>query len=372
MLPKERVLRAVNHEEPDRVPVDFWAEPRTLQKLAAFLGLEGGAFAALDGDERLEPAQRALEPFLSHFGSDIREVSPRYCGPPLPEFADGSRTGIFGERAMFVETEHDSYWHVVSYPLAAARRPEDIWQHRWPDPDWFDYECVVAQCRAYSEYAIVSGSYSVWNFSFFTRGMDRILVDLVSAPEIADAVIEAHTRFALGYYERLLQTAKGLIDIVRTYDDYGMQQGLMMSPALWRRFIKPRLAELVELVHSYGAKFMLHSCGSVVEVIADLIEIGVDILDPVQTRARGMCPEDLKESFGQYLCFHGGLDTQEVLPHGRPEEVEKEVIRLVKVFGRGGGYIFNSSQALLPDIPPENIEAAYRAAREYGKYPLDP
>jgi uroporphyrinogen decarboxylase len=278
---------------------------------------------------------------------------------------------MFGCRSVTVQTEFGSYDHYLSYPLEDVTTPEEVLENPcWTDPDWFDYESLKPQCQMAQGYAILTGSFSIWNFSFFTRGMEQILLDLALSPEIADAVIEGHARFAMQYYERTLEAGGGLIDIVRTYDDYGTQLGPMMRPETWRELIKPRLAALVDLVHSYGAKFMLHSCGSVADLLPDIIDAGVDILDPVQTKAKGMDPEVLKERFGSQICFHGGLDTQDVLPHGSAQDVEKEVKHLLRIFAPGGGYLFNSSQALLADTPLDNVEAMYKAAIRWGRYPI--
>jgi uroporphyrinogen decarboxylase len=347
-----------------------------LDKLLRGLGyLSEGDAASADAVQHAASIQesmlQAYAQLLDGFDTDFREIHPTYIGPPPQEFPDGSRASMFGCRSVTVHTEFGSYDHYLSYPLQDATTPEQVLEHScWMDLDWFDFESLGPQCAMAKDYAVLTGSFSIWNFSFYTRGMEQILLDLAMSPEIADAVIEGHTRFAMRYYERTLEAGKGSIDIVRTYDDYGTQLGLMMRPDTWRALIKPRLAALVDLVHSYGAKFMLHSCGSVVDVLPDIIEAGVDILDPVQTKAKGMDPVVLKEQFGSQICFHGGLDTQDVLPHGSAEDVEQEVRHLLRVFAPGGGYLFNSSQALLADTPLENVQAMYRAAHRWGNYPM--
>ena len=377
MNSKERVLMAINYAEPDRVPVDFWAEPEMLGKLLdRFGGLPEGYRAQSDAVRHSAAIAKAMyqayERLLLHVGSDIREVHPEYTGPPPREFDDGTRESVFGCRVRPVQTRYGVYHHALVFPLENAGSVQEVLDSDcWPDPDLYDYQGVVDRCAYYGNYATMSGSFSIWNFTFFTRGTEQILLDLgESPPDIADAIIEKHSEFCMAYYERLLNAAKGRIDIIRTYDDYGTQRGLMMSPRIWCKLVKPRLAALVELVHSYDTKFMLHSCGSVAEVIPDIIETGVDILDPIQTKAAGMAPEELQAQFGGQICFHGGLDTQDVLPHGSTEDVAEEVKHLLRVFAPAGGYIFNSSQALMPDTPVENVEAMYQAARRWGNYPI--
>jgi uroporphyrinogen decarboxylase len=376
MNSKERVFMAINHAEPDRVPIDFWATPPMLSRLLRELGyLPGEDMARTDAVQHAATVRQAMMQayirLLEGFDADFREIHPAYIGPPPQEFPDGSRTSMFGCRSITVQTQFGTYDHYISYPLDEVTTPEEVMEHScWMDPDWFDYESLGPQCAMAKDYAVLTGSFSIWNFSFFTRGMEKILLDLALLPEVADAIIECHTRFAMQYYERTLEAGNGAIDIVRTYDDYGTQLGLMMRPATWRKLIKPRLVALVDLVHGYGAKFMLHSCGSVIDILPDIIDAGVDILDPVQTKASGMEPETLKERFGSQICFHGGLDTQDVLPRGSPEDVEEEVKHLLRVFAPGGGYLFNSSQALLLDTPLENVQAMYKAARQWGCYPI--
>ena len=367
---------ALAHAEPDRVPVDFWAEPEMLGKLLArYRGLAADHRAESDAVQHSavidDAIMAAYDQLLLEVGSDIREVQPRYTGPPPKQFADGTQESIFGGRSRPVQTRYGTYHHALYFPLEDASTVEQVLDSDcWPDPEQYDYAAMIPQCDVHADYAILSGSFSIWNFSFFTRGMERMLLDLAEAPEMADAIIDRHSAFCMAYYDRLLAATGGRVDIVRTYDDYGTQRGLMMSPRIWRQIVKPRLAALVDLVHAYGSKFMLHSCGSVAALIPDIIEAGVDILDPIQTHAAGMSPEALREQFGGQICFHGGLDTQDVLPHGSPEDVVTEVQHLLRVFAPGGGYIFNSSQALMPDTPVENIDAMYRAARRWGRYPI--
>lgn len=164
---------------------------------------------------------------------------------------------------------------------------------------------------------------------------------------------------------RAIEESDGQIDIIFSGGDIGTQRGMMLSPDLWRKYIKPWSKQLIKPFKEMGLKTFYHSCGSIVPVIEDFIEMGLDVLDPVQPKAEGMDPEYLKEHFGDRLSFHGGIDEQEILPLGAPEDVEKEVIRLINILGKNGGYIVAAAHAIQPDTPVENVLAMYRTACEY-------
>jgi uroporphyrinogen decarboxylase len=169
--------------------------------------------------------------------------------------------------------------------------------------------------------------------------------------------MDRFTDFYLDFFDRMLTAANGRIDILRTADDLGTQRGLFFSPEMFRTFIKPRLKKLVDMTHSHGVKFLFHSCGAIRPLIEDLIEIGVDILDPLQAAADGMEPQALKNAYGDRICLHGGICTQYLLPGGTPEEVRCEVRRRLDILGRGGGFILAPCHVLQADVPTENILA---------------
>jgi uroporphyrinogen decarboxylase len=185
---------------------------------------------------------------------------------------------------------------------------------------------------------------------------------------MAHFIMDRFTDFYLGYFDRMLTAAGGRIDILRQADDLGTQRGPFFSPQMFRTFVKPRTAKLVDLAHSHGVKFMFHSCGAIRPLIEDLIEIGVDILDPLQAAAEGMEPQDLKDSYGDRLCLHGGICTQYLLPRGSPDEVRAEVRRRIEVLGDGGGYILAPCHILQLDVPTANIVAMSETgqAHRYG------
>ncbi|MBC8507917.1 MAG: hypothetical protein H8D34_23870 [Chloroflexi bacterium] len=198
--------------------------------------------------------------------------------------------------------------------------------------------------------------------------MDNLLCDMIISPSMAEYIIDRYTDFYVDYYSAMFEATQGRIDILRIADDFGTQIGSLISMELFSKFIKPKVKKLVDMAHAYGVKVMFHSCGSVIDYIDELIEVGVDILDPIQTQAERMDPAYIKQRFGEKICLHGSLDTQYTLPKGSVEEVIEEVKDRISVLGPGGGFIIAPSHTLQPDVPIQNIEAIYRTAREYGNY----
>ena len=337
MTSKERVYKAIAHQTPDRVPVDYWAQGQVNQTLMEHFGLSD------------------YESLLGVLGVDFRVVRPHYVGAELKD-ADEQPVNLFGVRSR------GTYSAAVSnVPLKDATTVKEIEDHPFPSPDWYDYSGVDDECEKYPEYAVVGGA---WSPFFCTAcsmmSMESLLVAMAWYPEVVECL---HTKIVDFFYEvsrRQFEAAQGKMDIFFLGDDYGMQKGLIMSLEMWRKFIKPHLARLFDLAKSFDLKVMLHSCGSIVDIIPDLIDIGLDVLDPVQVRAESMDAEFLGREFGKDLVFHGSIDTQQTLPNGTPADVAAEVKSRMDTFGNG--FICAPSQVFLPDIPVENIIALYETA----------
>jgi uroporphyrinogen decarboxylase len=360
MKPRERVLAAIDHQPPDRVPMDFAALDEVWDALLARLRL---------------PDRNSL---LEHLETDLRYVEPieiiydraRYIGPPLETGPGGEWADIWGVRRRPVRYEHGVYQEIVRYPLEGVEDPAQLLDHRWPQPDWFDYSDVAEQCRRYSgRYALVGGGWgAVFGDSYRILGLEHFLESLLLAPDVVREVVRRVEAFYLGVNERIFEAAAGMLDIYYFGNDLGTQRALLMSPPAIREFLAPSFKRLTEQAKSYGLKVMFHSCGAISEAIPIILEQGIDVLDPIQVGAAGMAPERLKAEYGDRLAFHGGLDTQGVLPFGTPADVAAETTRLVEVMKPGGGYIFGPSQELQPDVPLDNILAMYRTCREVGQY----
>jgi uroporphyrinogen decarboxylase len=247
---------------------------------------------------------------------------------------------------------------------AGAESIDDLARHPWPDAAWFDFADFAARLDAWRDFAVMASGASVFQHPTFLRGIDHLLVDMAIRPEIAHWLIDRFTDFYLVFFDRMLTAARGRIDILRAADDLGTQRSLFFSPEMFRTFIKPRLKKLIDMTHSHGVKFLFHSCGAIRPLIDDLIEIGVDILDPLQAAADGMEPQVLKDAYGGRICLHGGICTQYLLPNGTPDEVREEVRRRAAILGAGGGYILAPCHVLQTDVPTENIRAMSEAGLE--------
>jgi len=240
----------------------------------------------------------------------------------------------------------------IYHPLENVSSIDEIGKYNWPDPDDYNYNQFLRECEEFADYAVCSGPWSSFLYvACELMGMENFLVSLVEKPKIAHLLLDKIVDFYCEVVKRMFEKAKNKIDIFFMGDDYGTQDGLLISLPLWRSFISPRLKRLISLAKSYGYKVMLHSCGSVRELIPDLIQLGVDILDPIQVRAKGMEIEKLKRDFGDNISFHGSIDTQYTLPFGSPEEVKIEVIQRLEKIAPGGGFCLAPSQVFLPEIP---------------------
>ncbi len=347
---KERALRAIHHQQPDCVPVDFSARQEVTDALIRHLGLK-------DYDALLE-----------HFDVDLRYIQPieviydpkRYVGPHLRTFPDGSWEDIWGVRRRPVCISTGLYEEVCFSPLKEATTVEQVVAHRWPSPDWFDYSDIFPQCQRYSPYARVGGSWgAIFGDAYRLQGMETFLANMVLRPEVVKAIVERVEQFYYGVNERIFDAAQGQLEIYYFGNDFGTQRGLLFSGKMFHEFFAPGLARLARQAKERGMAVMFHSCGAVSELIPDFIAAGVDILDPVQSGAANMDPLKLKAEFGDKLCFHGGIDTQDLLPFGTIHQVRDRVRQLVECVGSGGGYILAPDQLLQGDVPVDNILAMY-------------
>jgi len=345
MTSRERVRAALNHVQPDRVPTDLAAVPEIWRALQERLGVND-AKAVLD----------ALD-------IDIRFIDPDYTGPPLESVeVDGDRVDrhYFGWRSRWHWNGRQLDNIIFDHPLVSAETVEDVLNYTWPSPDWFDYESIPAKCAAHEDRAIVVGHAGVYQWVTFMRGPEQVFLDMAMNPELATAMFDRCVEWELAFYERILAAGKGRIDLLRVYDDYGSQQGPLFSNEMWREYFAENTRKLCDLAHAHDAYYMQHSCGAIRPLIPELVACGVDALDPIQ-KVENMDVSELKSTFGERLTLHGGIDTQDLLPFGRPEGVEREARRYVELLNRDGGYILCSSQDYQADVPVENILAVYKA-----------
>jgi len=367
MTSRQRVLRAIDHAEPDRVPVDFWAVAEVFERLRRQWRL---------GDD---------EAVLERIGVDLRYFNgPAFVGEAAGPDADGIATDHWGVRRKLktitgARRDGTSYtWtykHLQESPLAEATTVGDIERHAWPTAEMWDYSGVKAACRriAQAGYAVVAGADRLDRTAqlkpaMYLRGTEQFMADLALEPAIAECIVAHVANYYLEYNRRFFEAADGSIDIFFMGDDMGTQASTWVAPEMYRKFFKKRFAAYCELAHAYGMKVMYHTCGNVTSLVEDFIDCGLDILQSLQPAAMGDQLARLKSEYGKELCFQGGIDIQGVLPKGTPAEVRQHVRSRVEVLAAGGGYIFGTAHNILPDTPTENILALVDAYREYGQY----
>ena len=354
MSPKERVLTAFAHAEPDRVPIDYESNPEIDLRLKRHYGL------AAEDDEGL---RRAL-------GVDFRRVGAPYAGPELHEDVSGRRISVWGIRQRWIEHETGGYWDYCDFPLREATMEEaEAWP--MPDPDDFDYDALVAQCDRHANFCVVLGSAGVGdiiNSMGMLRTMEQVLVDLVTDDEVGLRLIDRKFDIMLAQIERSLEAGLGKIDMLMLGEDLGTQKGPLIGLDLFRKHIRPRHQRFVDLAKAHDLPVMIHSCGSSSWAFEDFIEMGIHVVDTLQPEAADMAPAYLKRRFGGRLAFHGMISTAGPVAYGTPEDVVRNVRETLDIMMPGGGYALAPTHQLQSNSPTENVVAMYDAAKEYGRY----
>lgn len=369
---RERIMRAVGREEADRVPVDFagsFASTITLggyEKLKAHLGVKG------ETEVLSERSQLAVvaEEILQRFDIDTRMLihgSPERAA--IERFPDGSYRDEWG---VVRSRPHGGHYYVSGPTFPGELTAREVERFEWPDPHDPGYTRGIAEkaqdLRENTDYAVLLNlPVGFIHQSQFMRGFDRWMMDFVECPEVVEALMDRVLDLWLTICGDLMDAAEGRFDLVFYGDDVAHQGGSFLSPEMYRQYLKPRQRRLIEFVREWtSAPIVYHSCGAVASLLPDLVDIGIDVLNPVQVAAEGMDSRRLKQEFGHVLAFWGAIDTQKVLPFGTVEDVRAEVRRRINDLGRGGGYVVNSVHNIQPDVPPENICAMFDAAREFS------
>jgi len=356
MISREVVLTAFARQEPDRVPLDYDANPGIDRRLKAHFGLEH------DDDEGL---RRAL-------GVDFRKVEPVYTGRKL--HADDPDRGVvadnWGIRRKWIEHESGGYWDYVDFLLKEASE-EEVAAWPLPDPDDYDYRVIPELCRQYAPYALYTGGpglCDIINKNGMLRGVEETLVDLITTNPAGLLLAERRVDIGLEITRRTLEAAKGRIDFVFIGEDLGTQTGPLMSVELYRKTIRPYHQRFVDLAASFGLPVMIHSCGSSSWAFEDFIDMGIAAVDTLQPEAKDMAPATLKERFGDRLAFHGCISTGGSTAFGTPEDVVRDCRKILEIMMVGGGYCFAPAHQLQDNTPTENVLAMYETAVKYGKY----
>jgi len=379
---RERVLAALDHREPDRVPIDLGGNQTGIhkgayRKLIDRLGLEE-EIVIMDLVQQLaQPSERVLERL---------RVDTRYVAAGgAKSFAGGVVRRERGGRVWHDFTDEfgitwsmpddEPYYFDISHSPLAGLSLDEIRAYPFPkgdDPTRFEgLRDRALRLRNETPYAVISGiSGVVYEICWYMRGLENLFIDMMTQPQVLEAIIDRTLGFWLDWFRLFLDEAADVVDVIMIGDDLAGQNGPLFAPRLYRQIIKPRQKRLVRYIRSRTkAKIWYHSCGAVLEYLPDLLDNGIDILNPVQISAKGMDPVRLKAEFGDRLVFWGGgIDAQHVLPRASPQEVREHVRRNLEAFKPGGGYVFNNVHNIQRDVPPENVLAMFDAAYEFGKY----
>jgi uroporphyrinogen decarboxylase len=378
-----RLLSALNHQQPDRVPFDLGSTQVTGIHRTAYecwrkaLQLPCTSTRLCDIVQQLPFVE---DDFVEKLSVDIRGLFPR-CSHnwkiDIHETAGGLE--FIDEWGITHQCPHSGglYYSVVHHPLAAADlTPIEINRYSWPDAGAPERIAglrqlalsYMAQGKAVALKGIMAG---IFEMAQRLRGTENLLVDMAANEELAEFLFDKLLQLKLDFWEMALPSLADVIDVVSEADDYGTQISQIISPTMFRRQIKPRLRRLFERVRALSpkAKIFFHSCGNIRPLLPDFLELGIDILNPVHINASGMDPIRLKHDFGKEIVFWGGgIDTQQVLPYGTPQKVRDEVHRNLDIFAPGGGFVFNTIHNIQADVPVQNLMAMWDALQEYGKY----
>ena len=369
MNSRQRVLSALNHHIPDRVPIDFGGfhsgiHIKVYTELINYLGIE-------DNPKILDPIQQLAEPceeLLRRFHADIRYVYPNMI---LKHDSQGSFEDEFG--VIWVKQDRQNYITIFRHPLADAAIG-DIESYSFPNgnkncfADIRDKALKISNDGFYALSTNIGGS--IFEYCCNLRGLERWFIDMIENPHFCEALLDKVLEYWMGYYTELLGEIGDIIDIVMIGDDLAGQNGPLFSMDFYRSVLKPRQKKLIEHVKSFTeAKVCYHTCGSCFEFIPELIEIGIDILNPVQVGLKNMEPQKIKDEFGKQISLcGGGIDSGYTLALSNPADIRENVRRNLEIFKPSGGYIFSNDHNIQFDVPPENIAALFDAAYEFGFY----
>ncbi len=380
---EERIKLALEHKEPDRVPFDLGSTPVTgitvgaYKNLLAHLGIKKEEIRVIDIIQQLAEVD---EEVLERLKVDTRGLMTNPPSSWTLEIREKDGYKHFVDEWQIewrMPKEGGFYYDMYRHPLKGDITRETIDNFSWPDPS--DPARVTGLREKAQDYkakkkAIIVKSIGggFFELGFWTRGFEDFYMDFATDPSLACYLMDKLLEIRMAYWELVLKELGNDIMIVMEGEDLGVQSGTMISPEMYRKYVKPREKKLFSYIKKVAPKpvyIFFHTCGSVYEIIPDLIEIGVDILNPVQVSAAYMDTRRLKKEFGKDIVFWGGgVDTQDVLPHGTPEKVKEEVKRRIDDLAPGGGFVFATVHNIQADVPPENIMAMWEALQEYGVY----
>jgi len=378
---RERVMAAMEHRKTDRFPLAYEATFEVTENLIKHFGLDKDKDIPVSQISTFQSPIGEKEFGVDHeiilqkkLGVDLAKVIcpiskdciGNWFGLPLvKENSDGTIAGAWNIGFRRQKYGYGTYIELDSYPLASSESLDEFINHPKPSLDLWDFDALEEVVPKYKDFFILLNMNGCFDFARFIRGTEGFFMDLMLEPEKAEILLDKVNDFAIEHFEACMKRVGDQIDGVYCGDDFGSQRGLVISPELWRKYIKPRYKKLVSVVKSYGKKYFHHSCGGVRPIIPDMIEIGFDVLNPIQPRALGMDCRELAEEFGKDITFYGAIDEQHTLPFGTADDVRNEVTDRMNTLGRYGGYIVAPSHGFQPDTPIENILAMYETVLGY-------
>ena len=412
MTSRERILASIRHQEPDQVPVDLGSTPSSgisaiaYHNLKHYLGITKGHTRVYDVVQQLAQPEDMI---LERYGVDVLDIGrmfndreqdwydvtlPQGIPVQFPSWfrpavrpsgawdayaADGTRIATMPVGATFFDQTYFPYQddYPADYKDLAKEMPKIHWaglvHSPWDhasEPDFWQQlrERAIALRNSSDRALVIVAGCNLFEWGTFLRRIDNFLMDLVLNPVEVERLLDALMEIHLDTLEKVCNAVGDVADILRFGDDLGMDTGPFMSPQVYRKLFKPRHTILCDYVKTHSQMHtFLHSCGSIYRLLPDLIEAGYDIINPVQINTRDMEPEHLKREFGQDITFWGGgADTRHVLNRATPSDVKDHVRELLDIFAPGGGFVFNTVHNILPDVPPENIEAMFEAVDEFN------
>jgi len=373
LTPRERVRKTLNHEEPDRIPIDTggWLSGIcyiAYENLKKKLGVttETTLLNPITGVANID------ETILKQLHIDTRYIYPKDAKNYDPKWRDdNSFADEWGIRWRKPQSSY--YYDVAEYPLRDAGM-DTLKNYQWPDPkaegrtDGLVEKAQTLFNQGYAIFTVVPGPFE---FCTYLRCSENLFVDTVTNVSFFDALLDKVTEILIELNNCFLDVVGPYIDNIMYYSDLGDQRGPLINPRFWREHVKSREIEYVKAIkRKTKAKVSFHTCGTFWEFREDVLQMGIDVMNPIQTTAADMEPVRLKKYFGKRMSYWGGVDGQRILPFGSPEEVRNETRRMICALGPGGGYIFGSCHNIQNDVPPENILALFNEAYEFGTYPL--
>jgi len=382
MTPRERVLLALNHKEPDRIPIDLGGTIVSSIAKSSYVALKQHLGLPLEDIKLLDYVQQLPyvdDPLMQRFGVDLRMVQlPAATTAGVDIFEEGDYYAFIDRwgSKLHMPKHNGFYFDWVDFPIKEPTMVA-LDNYHWPRPDPVEVNVKLAERARHlyenTDYALVGSAViggGIFEQPARTMGLPNFLMALVSEPAFADRLMDKITDIYIESCNNYLDHAGQYIHVFTFWDDVAGQNGWLIRPELYRKMIKPKQRRLVDAIKKKtNAKLFYHSCGATRDLIPDLIDLGFDILNPVQVSAKGMDTQQLKKDFGKDITFWGGgVDTQHVLPFGKPQDVADEVKRRIDDLAPGGGFVFAAVHNIQALVPPENVVAMFDTALEYGKY----